>query len=170
MDQQHSIKGVNIRNDNGSQFIANDVRAFLRAAEANQEFTHIATPEENAYIEAYHSILDTEIVQRFEFASYYEAKITMEAYVDFYNNRRLHGRIGYKTPQQKWDEYERAVESVGPPTAAKPEQMSRPAAPQAAVPFSLDICGGEAIFAQNESTANENTLNHFEKNVQTIGG
>jgi len=101
---QYGIKGVNIRNDNGSQFIANDVRQFLRAAEANQEFTHIATPEENAYIEAYHSIIETEVVQRFEFESYYEAKLTIESYVDFYNNRRLHGGIKYKIPQQKWNE------------------------------------------------------------------
>ena len=52
INTQYSIKGVNIRNDNGSQFIANEVRQFLRLAEANQEFTHIATPEENSYIEA----------------------------------------------------------------------------------------------------------------------
>lgn len=173
LQRQHGIKGVNIRNDNGSQFIANDVRAFLRAAEANQEFTHIATPEENAYIEAYHSILDTEIVQRFEFASYYEARITLTAYVEFYNNRRLHGGIGKRTPQQIWDEYEKAVESLGQPTAGKPEQMSRPAAQSsealaADVHFSLDICGGGATFAQSEATAG--TLNSFEKSVQTIGG
>lgn len=102
---EHGIKGVNIRNDNGSQFIANDVRQFLRAAEANQEFTHVATPEENAYIEAYHSILETEVVQRFEFDGFYEAKLTVQAYVDFYNNRRIHGGIGYKTPRLKWDDY-----------------------------------------------------------------
>lgn len=103
---EYGIKGVNVRNDNGSQFIAHDVRQFLRAAEANQEFTHVATPEENAYIEAFHSILETEVVQRFELESYYEAKLTIGAYMDFYNNRRLHGGIGYMTPQQKWDEYE----------------------------------------------------------------
>jgi transposase InsO family protein len=102
---EHGIKGVNIRNDNGSQFIANDVRQFLRAAEANQEFTHVATPEENAYIEAYHSILETEVVQRFEFDGFYEAKLTVQAYVEFYNNRRIHGGIDYKTPQLKWDDY-----------------------------------------------------------------
>lgn len=102
---KHGIKGVNIRNDNGSQFIANDVRQFLRAAEANQEFTHIATPEENSYIEAYHSILQKEVVDRFEFAGYYEAKQTIEAYVEFYNNRRIHSGINYKTPSLKWDEF-----------------------------------------------------------------
>jgi putative transposase len=103
---QYGIKGVNVRNDNGSQFIAHDVRQFLRAAEANQEFTHVATPEENAYIEAYHSILETEVVKRFEFESYYEARLTIETYVDFYNNRRLHGGIDFKTPEQKWNDYQ----------------------------------------------------------------
>lgn len=48
IQQEYGIKGVTIRNDNGSQFIANSVKLYLRAAEANQEFTHIATPEENA--------------------------------------------------------------------------------------------------------------------------
>jgi len=175
LNEQYPIKGVNIRNDNGSQFIANDVRAFLRAAEANQEFTHIATPEENAYIEAYHSILEKEVMQRFEFASFYEAKLTMEAWVDFYNNRRLHGGIGMRTPQQVWDEYEQAVESSGQPIAAEPEQMSRSAAQgsealAAAAPFNLDFCGGEATFARNESTTVTGTLNKIEKSVQTIGG
>lgn len=106
IDLQHGIKGVNVRNDNGSQFIANDVRQFLRMAEANQEFTHIATPEENSYIEAYHSIVQKEVVDRFEFTGYYEALLTMQAYVDFYNKRRLHKGVDYKTPQQAWDEYE----------------------------------------------------------------
>ena len=38
-----------VRNDNGSQFIANDVKQFLSSAEAKQEFTHIATPQENLH-------------------------------------------------------------------------------------------------------------------------
>jgi len=105
LDLEHSLKGVNVRNDNGSQFIAHRVRFFLRSSDANQEFTHIATPEENAYIEAYHSIFEREVVQRFELSSYYEAGLTITAYNDFYNNRRLHGGIGYKTPQKMWDDY-----------------------------------------------------------------
>lgn len=77
----------------------------MRSSEVNQEFTHIATPEENAYIEAYHSIFEREVMQRFEFSSYYESSLTITPYNDFYNNCKLHGGIGYKTPQQKWDDY-----------------------------------------------------------------
>ncbi len=101
----HGIKGVTIRNDNGSQFIANDVKSFLKSAEANQEFTHIATPEENAYIEAFHSIVETEVINRFEFASYYEAKQIFEAHRKWYNFKRKHGKIGRITPFQKWSKY-----------------------------------------------------------------
>ena len=48
----------------------------------------------------------TSLVKRFEFESYYEAKLTIEAYVGFYNNRRLHSGIEFKTPQKKWNEFE----------------------------------------------------------------
>jgi transposase InsO family protein len=105
IDRQYGIKGVTVRNDNGSQFIANDVKQYLRSAEVNQEFTHIATPQENAYIEAFHSIVDREVIQRFEFNSYYEAKLTFEAHLHWYNTVRKHGQINRMPPQRKWDLY-----------------------------------------------------------------
>jgi len=100
---EYGIKGVTIRNDNGSQFIANNVKQYLKAAEANQEFTHIATPEENSYIEAFHSIVQREVIDRFEFDSFYHAKHTLAAHRNWYDNRRLHRSIGM-TPVQKWNE------------------------------------------------------------------
>ena len=105
INNQYGIKGVTIRNDNGSQFIANDVKQYLRSAEANQEFTHVATPEENAYIEAFHSIIDREVIQRFEFNSYYEAKLTFKAHLQWYNTVRKHGQLNRMTPQGKWNQY-----------------------------------------------------------------
>jgi len=103
---QYGIKGVTVRNDNGSQFIANDVKLFLASSEARQEFTHIATPQENAYIEAFHSIVQTEVIDRFEFASYYEAKTVFAKHLEWYNNERKHGQLGRITPQQKWNQYQ----------------------------------------------------------------
>jgi transposase InsO family protein len=102
LDLRFDLKGVIIRNDNGSQFLANKLRALLMELEARQEFTHVATPEENAYIEAFHSILDRELIQRFEFDSYFEAKQQIERYMLWYNDRRRHREIGKITPNQKW--------------------------------------------------------------------
>lgn len=98
----YDLKGVIIRNDNGSQFLANQVRAFLIQLEAQQEFTHVATPEENAYIEAFHSILQRELIERYEFSSFYEANQHIEKYMQWYNYERKHKKLGRITPQQKW--------------------------------------------------------------------
>lgn len=73
VNQAHELKGVILRNDNGSQFIAHSVRNFLKGSEIRQEFTHVATPEENSYIEAFHSILEHDVIERNEFESYYES-------------------------------------------------------------------------------------------------
>ena len=63
---------VVIRSDNGSQFIAKNVREYLGLIVVSQEFTHIATTEENAQIEAYQGILKKEVFQRFEYRTFGE--------------------------------------------------------------------------------------------------
>ncbi|GAB3285656.1 IS3 family transposase [Larkinella harenae] len=103
VNREHELKGIIIRNDNGSQFIANRVRQFLKTSEVKQEFTHVATPEENSYIEAFHSILDQIVVQRYEFDSYYEAKETLRRFFNHYNYNRRHRSLGFITPQEKWE-------------------------------------------------------------------
>lgn len=105
LDLRYGLKGVIIRNDNGSQFIANKVREALQLLEAKQEFTHVATPEENAYIEAFHSIEQKELIDRYCFESFYDAKQHIEKYMHWYNWKRKHGAIGLITPMKKWESY-----------------------------------------------------------------
>jgi len=95
---------VVIRSDNGSQFIAKSVREYLGLIGVQQEFTHIATPEENAHIEAYHGILKKEVFKRFDYQYFGEIEQILKRYVTFYNNRRLHGLLGRITPMEKWNE------------------------------------------------------------------
>lgn len=66
----------------------------------NQEFTHVATPEENAYIEALHSNVQREVIERFEFESVYHAQMIFHRYYDWYNQHRKHGSLGRKSPEQ----------------------------------------------------------------------
>ena len=171
IDLKHGLKGVTVRNDNGSQFIANKVRHYLRTLEANQEFTHIATPEENSYIEAFHSIIDREVIQRFDFESYFEAKLTFSAYMDFYNNKRQHGSLKRKTPMYTWNEYYRSFSTDKQPTAQVSEDMSRVSG-CADTRLALDMSVDTAKFANRLMNENENKeiLNSFTNIVQVIGG
>ena len=95
-------ENVVIRSDNGSQFIANSVREYLGLIGVQQEFTHLATPEENAHIEAYHGILKKEVFSRIDYRTFGEIEIILKRYVIFYNNTRLHGLLGRITPMEKW--------------------------------------------------------------------
>jgi putative transposase len=97
---EYKIEGITLRNDNGSQFIAGVVRQFLKDKGVNQEFTHVATPEENAYIEALHSNVQREVIERYEFESIYHAQMIFNRYYDWYNNHRKHGALGRKSPEQ----------------------------------------------------------------------
>jgi putative transposase len=56
---EYKAEGITLRNDNGSQFIANAVREYLKEKGVYQEFSHVAAPEDNAYIEVLHSIFAT---------------------------------------------------------------------------------------------------------------
>lgn len=167
---KHEIKGVTIRNDNGSQFIANKVRHYLRLLEANQEFTHIATPEENSYIEAFHSILEREVLSRFELTSFLDVKLTLDAYMKFYNKRRRHGSLRRRSPMEVWDEYYFSVSSDKPQTAKVSEKMSRVAEGEATC-HALDIFRDTATFANRMiNETNNQKQNLLKNNVQLIGG
>jgi putative transposase len=68
-----------------------------------QEFTHVATPQENGHVEAYHGILKRELFNRFEYYSFAEVHELISQFVQYYNNRRRHGSIKRMTPMKKWN-------------------------------------------------------------------
>lgn len=173
LDLQFGLKGVIIRNDNGSQFIARQLREVLQSLEAQQEFTHVATPEENAYIEAFHSIQQSELIDRHTFYSYYDAKQHIEKYMHWYNLKRKHGAIGFITPMKKWAQG-MSVSTVRPPFAPGTVDLSRPdskALCVASALYSLDKPNEPAYLClTDDHDINLTLANPFEKTVQFIGG
>lgn len=88
-----------IRCDNGSQFVAQSVRSFFeQQSGAQQEFTRPATPEQNGHIEAFHSIIQRVICDRFSFESFADLALTMQRFIKFYNTDRIHSGIDYECP------------------------------------------------------------------------
>ena len=96
----NNISGIRMRSDNGTQFICNTVESFLSMMNIYHERIHPATPKEDGYIESFNSILEREVIRRFEFDTFVETKAPIKRYIDFYNNERLHSAIGYITPME----------------------------------------------------------------------
>jgi putative transposase len=89
-----------VRCDNGSQFVAESVQKFFEGNNLCQEFCKPATPQQNAHIEAYHSIVESVICQKYDFDDHEQIAQTMRRFLDFYNNERIHSGINYLTPAQ----------------------------------------------------------------------
>ena len=105
MLMEYKTEGMSLRNDNGSQFIAVAVRQFLKEKGISQEFSHVATPEDNAYIEALHSNLQREVIDRFEFDSIYQAQMIIDRYYKWYNEKRRHGSLNRRTPASVYNHF-----------------------------------------------------------------
>lgn len=94
-----------VRSDNGPQMSSNRFHFFLKNLEKmlTHEFIPPRSPDRNAYIEAFNSILETEVLQVRYFRNFEEVYEAMFKFIDFYNNRRLHGSIGNRSPKMFLD-------------------------------------------------------------------
>lgn len=98
--QGFEAKHIMLRTDNGSQFIAHALRNFCRKNGITQEFTHVATPEENSYVESLFSLVDREVIQSYEFESLYHARDVFERYFNWHNYQRRRHALDRKSPAE----------------------------------------------------------------------
>jgi putative transposase len=92
-----------IRTDNGPQFIAKVFEKTCSKWKLTHERIPVKTPNMNAYIESFHSILEDECYCRNEFTSFTDAYSVISEYMAYYNNRRRHGSIGYMAPAKYYE-------------------------------------------------------------------
>ncbi|MBX7232690.1 MAG: integrase core domain-containing protein [Bdellovibrionales bacterium] len=57
------------------------------------------SPDRNASIEAFNSILETELTTVKYFKNFEEVYASVFRFIEFYNNRRLHGSLGNLSPK-----------------------------------------------------------------------
>lgn len=87
-----------IRTDNGPQFKSKKFSQFCEQQNLEHERIPNKTPNKNAHIEAFHSILELECFQRHCFETYAEAFTEVDRFIRFYNNERLHGSLNDLPP------------------------------------------------------------------------
>lgn len=81
-----------VRTDNGPQFKSHKFGQFFEANEEQliHERTPNRTPNKNAFIESFHSILERECFKRHVFMTFEEAFTALDRFMAFYNKRRIH--------------------------------------------------------------------------------
>ena len=97
--------GIILYIDLGSQYTSDEFESYLQAQGMIHSFSRKGNPYDNACIESFHSVLKKEEVYTTTYHTFEEAKAALFEYIEsFYNRKRRHSALGYKTPQQVEDE------------------------------------------------------------------
>jgi len=116
------LRGVpgHVRSDNGPEFVAKAVQAWITAVGAKTAYIAPGSPWENGYGESFNARLRDELLDGEIFYSLKEAQIVIESWRRHYNTVRPHASLGYRPP---------APEVFVPAFAAWPAALTRPAPP-----------------------------------------
>src|SRR5690554_4079809 len=87
-----------LRTDNGPQFTSNVFQDGCAALPVTHTRIPVNTPNMNAHIESFHSILESDCLRRHDFRSYAEAYKEVSEFMEYYNHRRRHGSLKNKAP------------------------------------------------------------------------
>lgn len=113
-----------VNSDQGCQFTSDDWIDFLREWGIKISMTGKGRCTDNIYIERFWRSFKREEFYLNEYESVKELKKAIGAYIEFYNKRRWHQSLGYKTPAAVYFEQERKAcgymdESCGPANALR---------------------------------------------------
>ncbi|TXM53498.1 IS3 family transposase, partial [Methylobacterium sp. WL120] len=116
------LRGVpgHIRSDNGPEFVAKAVQAWITGVGAKTAYITPGSPWENGYVESFNARLRDELLNGEIFYTLREAQVVIESWRRHYNGVRPHASLGYRPP---------APEVFMPAFSAWPAALARPAPP-----------------------------------------
>jgi transposase InsO family protein len=94
------LRGVpgHVRSDNGPEFVAKAVQAWITAVGAKTAYIAPGSPWENGYVESFNARLRDELLNGEIFFTLKEARIIIEGWRQHYNTVRPHSSLGYRPP------------------------------------------------------------------------
>jgi transposase InsO family protein len=87
-----------LRSDNGPEFAATAVRAWLARVGVQTLFIEPGSPWENGYVESFNGTLRDELLNGELFYTLWEAQVVIERWRQAYNQVRPHSAVGDRPP------------------------------------------------------------------------
>lgn len=102
---RNSPQGLVFHSDLGAQYISFNFRKHLDRLGVTRSYSHPGTPLDNAFAESFFSCMKREELSHKLYSTIEELKADVSEYVSFYNEFRVHERLGNRTPLQVEEEY-----------------------------------------------------------------
>jgi transposase InsO family protein len=88
--------------DNGRQFRSSKFETFCAERDIQIIYGRPYNPRARGKIEAWHKILNRELISQITFSSLYHFRRELRTFVRSYNTERRHGGIGWQTPANRY--------------------------------------------------------------------
>ena len=98
--------------DQGVQYTSHAFQKLLRMNKVIQSFSKTRSPHDNAVSEAFFSSMKKEELYRTNYKSEREFRKSVDEYIEFYNSKRPHTTLAYKTPDRFETQYEAKKEKA----------------------------------------------------------
>jgi transposase InsO family protein len=95
--EQHGRPHV-LRSDNGREFVADSLRAWLAEQGVQTAFIEKGSPQQNAFVERFNGTMRDELLNGEEFDNLLEARVVISNWLVEYNTLRPHRGLGLLTP------------------------------------------------------------------------
>ena len=91
--------------DRGSNYRSKIMNDYIRSLNITQSFSRAHVPYDNSVMESFFSSMKREELYRTKYRSETDFRKSVDEYIIFYNTKRPHRKLQYKTPKQKEEEY-----------------------------------------------------------------
>ena len=117
-EMRHCPHGLIFHSDQGFQYTNFRFRKHLRDLNVIQSFSNPGTPLDNAVAESFFACMKREELSHNLYEAKEELEVDVAEYIDYYNSRRIHQKLGQRTPIEVEEDFLHRNEMNSCPNAA----------------------------------------------------
>ncbi len=110
IDNQFDTSKLELRTDNGSQYCAKEFKKVLNEHKIKHTRTRVNTPKNNSRIERFFKTIKYEYLNDYIFEDIEDVRRHVDYFIKFYNERRIHQSLGWKTPKEALDSLKQSAD------------------------------------------------------------
>ena len=98
-------ENLTFHSDQGGQYTSQAFKKYLRYRRINQSFSNPGCPYDNAVAESFFRTIKAEEIHRQFYQTADDLYASIDEYIEFFNYKRPHQKLGYRTPAQVEEVY-----------------------------------------------------------------